>query len=127
LRQLLAAAVQYAEEVPMAAFSVSTEFDDGGTVIAVVGEVDIASAPELKQALESVTAVKPEMVIVDLTLVEFLDSTGLGVLVGAFKSCSDAGVGFRIVASDRRVLRVFEVTGLTEVFEIHETRVTALQ
>ncbi|MGC8465126.1 MAG: STAS domain-containing protein [Acidimicrobiales bacterium] len=111
----------------MTAFSVSTDFDDNGTIVSVEGEIDIASTPELKAMLDSVAMTKPERVVVDLSLVEFLDSTGLGVLVSAFKSFTDDGVGFRIVASDRRVLRVFEVTGLLDVFEVFETRSTALQ
>jgi len=59
--------------------------------------------------------------VVDLLGVTFLDSTALGVLVGALKRCREAGGDLRLVIAEPRILKVFEITGLTEVFTITPT------
>jgi len=61
------------------------------------------------------------VVVVDLLGVTFMDSTALGVLVGALKRCRQAGGSMRIVVADPRVLKVFEITGLTELFSLFAT------
>jgi anti-sigma B factor antagonist len=100
-------------------FNVSSQSDDGVALITVNGEIDIATAPALRAELAS-----PHMgstVIVDLTGVTFLDSTALGVLVSARKTCREVGADFRLVLSEPRILKVFEITGLTSVFSISPT------
>ncbi len=95
--------------------------DDGGTVpvVSVVGEIDVATAPQLRDRLQARVASGSATVAVYLLVVTFLDSTALGVLVGALKRCREAGGDLRLVISEPRILKVFEITGLTEVFTIY--------
>ena len=85
-------------------------------VVSVQGELDIASAPRLREAVIDVVTSGHAEVIVDLDGVDFIDSTGLGVLVGALKRTRTHGGDLRIVCASRRVLDVFDLTGLDQVF-----------
>jgi anti-sigma B factor antagonist len=92
------------------------------TIVHVAGEVDVASAPELRSRLEEVGPAEGR-VIVDLTEVGFLDSTGLGVLVAGWKRFQN-GEGtscLSLVVTRPEILRVLEVTGLTDVFTVHSS------
>ena len=64
--------------------------------------------------------------VVDLTGVTFIDSTALGVLIEAKKLSDGAGETMRIAVSDPRILKIFEITGLIEFFDIHPTRDRAI-
>jgi anti-sigma B factor antagonist len=66
------------------------------------------------------------MVVVDLLAVTFIDSTGLGVLIGARKRCVADDRTLRVVVAEPRILKVFEITGLTELFDIRPTVAGAL-
>lgn len=107
-------------------FEVSVSQRGDACVVTAVGEVDVSTAPELRQKLRE----QPEdaFVVVDLSDVTFLDSTGLGVLVAALKRVreSDAGGELRLVVSRPQVSKVLEVTGLSGVFSIHPTLDEAL-
>ncbi len=94
---------------------------DGVPVLAVAGEVDVSTAPRLRQELVELAAAGNERVVVDLGLVEFLDSTGLGILVSGLKRFRTMGGDLLLVCTQPRVLKVFEITGLTRVFSIHES------
>lgn len=93
----------------------------GATVVAVVGEIDVATAPALRDRLQSCIDHGATKVVVDLLGVPFLDSTALGVLVGASKRLRDQGGSLRIVLTEPRVAKVFEITGLTETLPLHPT------
>ncbi|HVX16675.1 MAG TPA: STAS domain-containing protein [Acidimicrobiales bacterium] len=92
---------------------------DGWAVLAVSGEVDVATAPGLRERLVGLVSEGHHQIVVDLEAVEFLDSTGLGVLVGALKRVRTQGGELALVCTQQRVLKVFEITGLTQVFPIH--------
>ena len=95
------------------------ELDHGSwTVVQARGEVDVASSPALGHALETVGEQRRD-VVVDLSGVTFIDSTGLGVLVQALNGANAAERRLRLVISDPNVRRVFEVTALDGVFSIH--------
>jgi anti-sigma B factor antagonist len=94
--------------------SVSRQSVGGYPVVAVSGEVDVYSAPELMQSGVST-------VVVDLSDVAFLDSTGLGALVEARAATTEAGGSLPIVCSHERILKLFTITGLDGVFAIHPT------
>ena len=100
---------------------------DGSTVVAARGEVDVATAPALRDGLEEALEQDIGAVVVDLTGVTFIDSTGLGVLIGARRRCMEAGRELRVVVPEPRILKVFEITGLTELFAIHESLDPALE
>jgi anti-sigma B factor antagonist len=90
-------------------------------VIAVSGEIDVATAPQLRECLHSVIAKGEATVVLDLLGVTFLDSTALGVLVGALKRCRELGGDLQIVVADPRIIKIFEITGLTNVFTITDS------
>ncbi len=97
------------------------------TVVAVSGEVDIYSAPQLDAVLSELIAAGQVALVVDLTEVGFLDSTGLGVLVKALKRCREANGSVAVVTQGERVLRVFAITGLDAVIPVHPTLAAALE
>ena len=98
----------------------------GERVVTVGGEIDVYTAPLVREKLdEQITAGRTD-IVVDLTDVTFLDSTGLGVLVGRLKLTRTMGGSMRIVGTDDRVLKVFSITGLDKVFEMHDDLESAL-
>lgn len=104
-----------------------TSRDEGElTIIEVLGEVDVSSAARLRDELNAALAKAHRVSIVDLTGVPFLDSTGLGVLVGRLKAMRVQGGDMALVIGDDRVLRNFRITGLDKVFRLFDT-VTAAQ
>lgn len=95
------------------------ERSEGKTpVVTVVGEIDVATAPQLRERLHAVIARGEPTVVLDLLGVTFLDSTALGVLVGALKRCRELGGELHIVVADARIMKIFDITGLTKVFPI---------
>ena len=93
-------------------------------VVSVAGEVDLSTSPPLREALEQAVAQGPN-VVVDLSGVTFLDSTGLGDLVRARESALSLGGHLQLVLTQPRIRRVLEITGLDAVFDIHETLAAA--
>ena len=94
---------------------------DGIEVIDVGGEIDIYTAPRLRELLIDLVSKDNHQLIVNLERVEFLDSTGLGVLVGGLKRVRAHDGSLDLVCTQERILKLFRVTGLTKVFDIHET------
>lgn len=102
-------------------FKIEDEEIDGVAVVSASGEIDVATAPPLRDRLQALTTSGKSTVVVDLLGVTFLDSTALGVLVGALKRCREAGGDLPLVIEEPRILKVFEITGLTGVFPIFES------
>jgi anti-sigma B factor antagonist len=94
---------------------------EGVTVLAIRGEIDVSTAPELRERLLAATKDPPRTVVVDLSQVSFLDSTALGVLVSGVKRLRGDGGDLRLVVTGRSVAKVLQITGLVEVFSIFET------
>jgi anti-sigma B factor antagonist len=94
---------------------------DGWTVLAVSGELDMATAPEVRERLHNLLADGHEKLIVDLDEVGFLDSTALGVLVGVLKRVRMHSGDLRLVCTQPRVLKVFEITRLDQAFTIRDS------
>lgn len=99
--------------------SVTTSHHDDVSIVTVEGEVDVHTAAQLRQSLDQEITDGHVRLVVDLDAVSFLDSTGLGVLVGRLKLVRNASGWLRIVCSSERILRVFRITGLDKVFGIH--------
>src|ERR1700683_1531107 len=97
-------------------FRIEDRMDRGLSVITVVGEIDVATAPQLRESLHGVIAQGQATVVLDLLGVTFLDSTALGVLVGGLKRCRELGGELYIVVTDARLRKIFEITGLDKVF-----------
>jgi anti-sigma B factor antagonist len=98
----------------------------GHHVIAVRGEIDLFTAPELKQALTDAIEGGQRRVAIDLTEVSFLDSTALGVLIGAVKRLRSRGGALAIVNTEPSIAKTFEITGLDQIFTIVPSREEAL-
>jgi len=88
-------------------------------VITVSGEVDIYTSPQLKAALTGPDAQGCSRVVIDLDGVGFIDSSGLGVLVGALRRAREAGVDLVLVSSQASFARILRITGLDSVFFLH--------
>jgi anti-sigma B factor antagonist len=100
---------------------VKTECEGGVCVATVLGEVDVYTSPQLKtKLLESIDSGCSRLVIA-LDGVSFIDSSGLGVLVGALRRLKERGDDLRIVCTREQILRIFRITGLDKVFPIVAT------
>ena len=102
-------------------FEVSTTDERGVPVVAVRGEVDVATAPDLHAQLLGLAGRGTTLAVVDLTDVTFVDSTALGVLVSAAKEFRSGGGDLRLVVTEPHLAKVFTITGLDEVFAIYPT------
>jgi anti-sigma B factor antagonist len=85
----------------------------------VGGELDLAVAPWLHDQLEALFVGGATSIVVDLTDATFLDSTALGVLVGALNTCRERGGEAHLVVTEPQILRVLTITGLTDAFALH--------
>ena len=94
---------------------------DGFEVVTVEGEIDIYTAPRLRELLTGLAGTGSYRLIADLDKVGFLDSTGLGVLVGGLKRVRPHDGSLDLVCSQERILKIFRITGLTKVFGIYQT------
>jgi anti-sigma B factor antagonist len=83
-------------------------------IIQVTGEVDVYTAPMLREQIRELAAKGAVHLIADLSQVDFLDSTGLGALVGGLKRLREADGSLALVISAPRILRIFQITGLTK-------------
>ena len=102
--------------------SLSTRTEGDRTIVVVGGEIDVYTAPRLREKLVDLVADGKYHLVVDMERVDFLDSTGLGVLVGALKRVRSADDGdLRLVCTQPRIRKVFEVTGLTKVFSLFDS------
>jgi anti-sigma B factor antagonist len=99
--------------------SLDTSVEGRWSLVAVTGEIDVYTAPELRGRLASLIDAGHHDVIVDLEGVDFLDSTGLGVLVGALKRVRLHHGCLRLVCTKERLLKIFRITGLAKVFAIY--------
>ena len=103
------------------ALSIMTTVDDElGTVVAATGEVDVSCASELRDAIDAALAGEATSLIIDLAEVPYIDSTGIGVLVGAAHRGADAGKAVRVANPQRNVRRVLDMLGVTGELGIDE-------
>ena len=91
------------------------------SVVEVGGEVDVATAPRLREQLIALVADGRYRIVVSLEAVDFIDSTGLGVLISGLKRVRTHDGDFAVVCSEPRILKVFEITGLDAVFNVAPT------
>ena len=107
--------------------SVTSREQGGRTVVEVGGEIDVYTAPVLRERLNDLVGDGHHHLVVDMEHVDFLDSTGLGVLVGGLKRVRSYDGTLSLVCSQEKILKVFRITGLTKVFPIHPTLGEALE
>jgi anti-sigma B factor antagonist len=102
-------------------FSVEVEDGERAIVIGVSGELDLASSPELEEELERCVASGAELLIIDLRALEFMDSTGLSVLVRGHQKATQRGKQFAIVKGPQQVQRLLSLTGVAERLTVVDT------
>jgi anti-sigma B factor antagonist len=90
-------------------------------VVAVGGEIDVYTAPKLRDSLVELINSGHYHLVIDLEGVDFLDSTGLGVLVGALKRVRSHQGSLQLVCTQERLLKIFRITGLAKVFPIYDS------
>ncbi len=101
--------------------TLSTYAEGDHTVVVVSGEIDVYTAPKLREQLIDLVTAGSYHLVVDMEGVDFLDSTGLGVLVGGLKRVRAHEGSLRLVCTQERILKIFRITGLTKVFPIHSS------
>lgn len=96
------------------------------TVLTVRGEIDVYTAPRLRQAIVDLVDGGAVNIVVDMEKVDFLDSTGLGVLVEGLKRVRTRGGDLSIVVTQDKIIKIFEITGLNKAFSLHTSLDDAL-
>jgi anti-sigma B factor antagonist len=94
---------------------------DGIEVIDVQGEIDMYTVPRLRELVIDLVSKGSYRLVVNLDKVGFLDSTGLGVLIGGLRRVRVHDGSLDLVCTQQRILKIFRITGLMEVFGIYET------
>ncbi len=103
------------------------ERDESDVVrVAVQGELDVSTAPKLREHLFAAVERGSGRMVVDLLGVTFIDSTALGVLIGTKERSEQAGIDLRLVMEEPRIIKIFEITGLADTFSIAPTVAEAM-
>ncbi|WP_458295149.1 STAS domain-containing protein [Nocardioides terrisoli] len=110
----------------MVDLSLESREASGRTIVSVAGEIDVYTAPRLRERISELVADGHYHLIVDMAGVDFLDSTGLGVLVGGLKKVRAHDGSMELICNQDRLLKIFRITGLAKVFTIHESETAAL-
>jgi len=100
--------------------------EPGVALFELRGEADAFTAPKLRQAMMDWLDQGTVHFAVDLSQLAYIDSTNLGVLIGALKRARERGGDLAIVSPSHRVMRIFEITGLGAIFPIYDTQEAAL-
>ena len=106
--------------MPKDPITTSVSYDDGVAVLAVSGEVDLATIPAFQAAIADALAQRPTALIIDLSAVDFLASAGLQALVATHENVS-GGAGFAVVADGPATSRPIELTGLDQILSLHSS------
>ena len=96
------------------AFTVHLQPRSDVALIVVSGELDLASAPELEQALDQIRPERNKLAIVDLRELEFMDSTGLSIIVRAHQRLAEAGCELTLIKGPPQVQRLLDLTGVAD-------------
>lgn len=105
----------------MDAFALQTEDHGNCVVLAIAGEVDLGTAPELREKLFELVADGHRGIVIDLTATEFMDSTGLGALVAGLKRLRAHQGDMRLVCTTARIRKVFEITHVDRVIPMFDS------
>lgn len=100
-------------------FALDVAVCDAWSVVAVTGELELATAPRLRQQVVSLIGAGRSHLVIDLAGVDFIDSVGLGVVVGALKRCRTHGGDLMVCGAVPRVRSLFEITRLDEIMDLH--------
>ena len=101
--------------------SIHVHIHGGMSVFELTGSLDIATSPTVRASLIEASERGDHKLIVDLTKVDFLDSTGLGALIGAQRQAKEFGGDVRLVVKEGQILRLLRITGLLKVLAVYPT------
>lgn len=90
-------------------------------IVAVAGELDLASSPQLEGELDRVWGSEPQQLVIDLRRLEFMDSTGLSIIVGAHQRMAEHGRSLTLVKGSPQVQRLLDLTGVAERLQLVDT------
>ena len=108
-------------------FAVSAQPDNNGVAIVdVQGEVDVYTAPRLREELHHSLDAGKTRIVVNLADVAYMDSSGLGVLIGALKRAREDSGDLVVAAPNARISRILEVTGLSKIFNVRDSVAEAI-
>jgi anti-sigma B factor antagonist len=110
----------------MADLKIDTRMVDGKPVLDLTGEVDSYNSPKLREKMVSLIDEGNAELVVNMTGVDYIDSTGLGTLVGGLKRASEKNGSIRIICPNEQIYKVFNITGLVKVFPIFDNEQAAL-
>jgi anti-sigma B factor antagonist len=99
---------------------------DGVDIVSVSGEIHVTTAPRFRQALDTIIDRGEATLVLDLSAVEFIDSTGLSVLLNGLRLVNQRHGRMALVCSNPTVLRLFQITSLDSTFEIYSDRAEAI-
>jgi anti-sigma B factor antagonist len=102
-------------------FNVDVRRNGRTAVVAVSGELDLASGPELEEQLDRLTGPEIQLVVVDLRQLDFMDSTGLSIIVRAHQRLADEGCEVGLVKGSQQVQRLLDLTGVAERLRLVDT------
>ena len=102
-------------------FRVDVRTEGRATIVVVSGELDLASSPELQEQLDRVWESDPELLVIDLRQLEFMDSTGLSIIVGAHQRMAEKGQSLSLVRGSPQVQRLLDLTGVAERLRLVDT------
>lgn len=108
-------------------FGVTVTTQGPWEVLAVTGEIDMATAPRFRQQMRTMVNAGTRNVVIDLSGVDFIDSTGLGVLMGAAKRVRSADGEIRLVVTGSRFTDLIEITRLDRVIDVFDSVAAATE
>lgn len=110
----------------MADLKIDTRMMDGNAVLDLAGEVDSYNSPKLREKMVSLIDEGHSNLVINMTGVDYIDSTGLGTLVGGLKRASEKNGAIKIICPNEQIYKVFSITGLVKVFSIFDNEQAAL-
>ena len=102
-------------------FRVERHTTGQATTLALSGELDLVSGPALGRSMDELARSDTELIVVDLRGLEFMDSTGLHLLVQAQQQAHDSGRRFALIRGPEQVQRLFDLTGVTDALTIADS------
>ena len=95
--------------------------------VSVEGEIDVYTSPKVKESLNELIGKKHYNLIINLENVSYIDSTGLGVLIGALKKVKENNGDIKLVCTNMQLKKIFDITGLVKIFGIFSSEAEALK
>lgn len=94
--------------------------DDGSYVVELGGEIDVYTSPKVKDAITDLIDQGHYNLVINLEKVRYIDSTGLGVLIGGLKRVREHGGSVNLVCTNPQIRKIFDITGLVKIFGIYD-------